>query len=326
MFYQPFLVKTDNNQLTYIMMTPNLDATGHQWVSALAQFNFELEYQKGCDNTVVDVLSQVTTRLNLDTVRSILDRVALGSVHWAEVHNPTVVKGDCHLQQELCVAAGCVLVQMHVTKWAKAQKEDPMLSTVLDWLKAQKKTDLKALVAEHASSKEGQLILWNQQNFTIHQGARCLRSMPKGETKDLLLFIVTKAHHVTTLNGYHRDVGHQGHHSALSLLKEHFWWLGMANQMQQSITSCMLCLQLHGNLSKVPLHPMVATAPMDLLHVDFTSIEMTLELNRLPKVANVLVFQNHFMKYVMAYVTPNQTAKTVTKLHLNLWGPSQAPE
>ena len=27
--YQPFLVKTDNNPLTYIMTTPYLDATGH---------------------------------------------------------------------------------------------------------------------------------------------------------------------------------------------------------------------------------------------------------------------------------------------------------
>ena len=55
--YQPFLVKTDNNPLTYIMMTLNLNATSHQWVGALAQFNFELEYQKGHDNTLVDVLS-----------------------------------------------------------------------------------------------------------------------------------------------------------------------------------------------------------------------------------------------------------------------------
>ena len=39
------------------MMTPNLNATGHQWVRALAHFNFEMEYQKGCDNTVADVLS-----------------------------------------------------------------------------------------------------------------------------------------------------------------------------------------------------------------------------------------------------------------------------
>ena len=46
LLYQPFLVKTDNNPLTYIMTTPNLDATGHQWVGALAKFNFQLEYQK----------------------------------------------------------------------------------------------------------------------------------------------------------------------------------------------------------------------------------------------------------------------------------------
>ena len=29
LLYQPFLVKTDNNPLTYIMTTPNLNATGH---------------------------------------------------------------------------------------------------------------------------------------------------------------------------------------------------------------------------------------------------------------------------------------------------------
>ena len=53
---------------------------------------------------------------------------------------------------------------------------------------------------------------------------------------------------------------------------------------------------------------------MDLMHIDFTSIEMTMELNRLPKVVNVLVFQDHFMKHIMAYMTPNQTVKTVTKI------------
>ena len=29
LLYQPFLVRADNNPLTYIMTTPNLDATGH---------------------------------------------------------------------------------------------------------------------------------------------------------------------------------------------------------------------------------------------------------------------------------------------------------
>ena len=94
---------------------------------------------------------------------------------------------------------------------------------------------------------------------------------------------------------------------------------------------CMHCLQHEGGLSKAPLHPIMATTPLDLLHVDFTSIETTLELNKSPKVTNILVFQDHFTNHVLAYVTPNQTAKTihqvpVSGLHLDLWGPGQAPE
>ena len=55
----------------------------------------------------------------------------------------------------------------------------------------------------------------------------------------------------------------------------------------------------------------MATVPLDLLHKDFTSIEMTMELNKLPRVINILVFQDYFTKHVLAYVTPDQTAKTV---------------
>ena len=92
--YQPFLVKTDNYPLTYIMMTPNLDAMGHQRVSSLAQCNFELEYQKGCDNMVADALSWVPSQMDPDTVRSILDWVTLGTVHRTTVHDPTIIKGN----------------------------------------------------------------------------------------------------------------------------------------------------------------------------------------------------------------------------------------
>ena len=63
-----------------------------------------------------------------------------------------------------------------------------------------------------------------------------------------------------------------------------------------------------------PLYtPIMATAPLGLLHVDFTSIETTMEPNQSPRVTNVLVFQDHFMKHILAYVTPDQTAKTVAK-------------
>ena len=57
--YALFMVKTDNNPLTYILTTPNLDAMGHHWVGALASFEFELEYQKGSENGAGDALSHI---------------------------------------------------------------------------------------------------------------------------------------------------------------------------------------------------------------------------------------------------------------------------
>ena len=45
--YAPFIVRTDNNPLTYVLTTPNLDATEHNWVGVLAYYEFALEYQKG---------------------------------------------------------------------------------------------------------------------------------------------------------------------------------------------------------------------------------------------------------------------------------------
>ena len=61
------------------------------------------------------------------------------------------------MEQEVHVTAGHALVETHVTDWAEAQREDPLLSIVLDWLKAKKQTDLKVFLTEHASSEEGKL-------------------------------------------------------------------------------------------------------------------------------------------------------------------------
>ena len=38
-----------------------------------------------------------------------------------------------------------------------------------------------------------------------------------------------------------------------------------------------------------------------------------MELDQSPRVANIFIFQDHFTKHVLAYVTPYQTAKTIGK-------------
>ena len=70
------------------------------------RFNFQLEFQKGWDNTVADALSQITTHLSPKAVQSILNVVTLGMAHRAEGYDPTVVEGDHNIEREVCVATG----------------------------------------------------------------------------------------------------------------------------------------------------------------------------------------------------------------------------
>ena len=201
------------------MTTPNLDTTGHRWASALAKYDFWLEYQKGWDNAVADTLSQVTTRLEPEAVQAIFDGATMGTSQRAERESPDVIKGEQQLEQEEWVATGWVLVEMHVTNWAAALKEDPELDAVLQWLGSRKKADLRTLLRECIMSEEGQMVWRNCQNFTSLWGTLYFHSTPKGENEDLLLFIVPKVHQTATLNGCHQDAGHQGCDHTLSCYK-----------------------------------------------------------------------------------------------------------
>ena len=114
---------------------------------------------------MADALSQITTCLGLEAMQSILDEVTLGAAHRAKGCDPAVVEGDHNIEKQVCVAAGWVLVEMHVTNWPEAQREDPVLNAVLNSLEAQKKTDLNTLLGEHASSEGGWLVWWELSEF-----------------------------------------------------------------------------------------------------------------------------------------------------------------
>ena len=70
-----FMVRMDNNPLTYIFSTANLDTAGQRWVAHLTSYNFAIEYQKGKDNTVADFLSHMDDRLTEGEVQDYLSKI-----------------------------------------------------------------------------------------------------------------------------------------------------------------------------------------------------------------------------------------------------------
>ena len=147
LLWKPFVVKTDNNLLTYIMTTPNLDSAQHYWVESLG-FTLSIEYQKGRDNVATDALSHITSKLVTVTVKSILDGVTMGMSKRADTHHPAVAHADeeinYQVQETVILArAAQVHVDLHVTNWVTTQQEDLILKTVIEWVSNQKLHDLK---------------------------------------------------------------------------------------------------------------------------------------------------------------------------------------
>ena len=137
--YQPFHIRTNNNPLTYVMMTPNLDAIGHRWVVAMAGYNFEIEYICGSDNKVADALSHMGGHLDMDDVKELLDQGAIKellshAVHYgvprAETDNPRVtqehekVEGEIIIQAQMLAETKKNYQNLADSQWVVAQRGD----------------------------------------------------------------------------------------------------------------------------------------------------------------------------------------------------------
>ena len=93
------------------------------------------------------------------------------------------------------------------------------------------------------------------------------------------------------------------------------------NTMENMVTEPPLPQEdasLDGSLFRAPLCPAQTYSPLELVHVDFTSIEMTREPNKCRSIENVLVLTDHFTGYAMAFITKDQKAKAVTHIPYDL--------
>ena len=85
-------------------------------------------------------------------------------------------------------------------------------------------------------------------------------------------------------------------------MQECFWWPGMTRDLRNRIKKCSRCRKYEAAPPVVPMKPLSCSGLGELLHVYFTSIEEMVPLKEEPVIRNVLVLQDHFSKYVVAYV------------------------
>ena len=324
-----FIVRTDNNPLTYIFSSANLDAAGQRWVAHLASYNFSLEYQKGKDNTVADFLSRMNERLPDEEVQEYLNQIPHPGVK-AVLDNtitpmeerakqgvrPAPIPQEC--SQEVAVEAKPArLATTNVIDWKQEQKEDPVLYQVAKHLRAPRETFKAAL----------HKVLDKKATATLIKNGLLYRKSWQGQADETVLqFVVPQRHRSATLDGCHQEAAHQGQCRFTALMQECFWWPGMTWDLRNCIKKCGHCRKYEAAPPVVPMKPLACSGPGELLHVDFMSIEETVPLKEDPVIRNVLVLQDHFSKYVVAYVVKDQTARTAAEtLRIGYFGLFGAP-
>ena len=209
-----FVVRTNNNPLTYIFSSANLDAAGQCWVACLASYNFSLEYQKGKDNTVADFLSWMNERLPEEEVQEYLNKIPYPGVkavldnaimpieeHAEQGVRPTPVwQGD--YQEETVGARPTRLAITNVTDWRQKQKEDPVLYQVAKHLRAPCKT-FKAALHKVLDKKATAAYVKVKEQLLIKNGLLYHKTRQGQADKIVFQFIVPQRHWSTALDGCH---------------------------------------------------------------------------------------------------------------------------
>ena len=87
----------------------------------------------------------------------------------------------------------------------------------------------------------------------------------------------------------------------------------MARELKHCVNNCAHCKKFEGALPITKLKKLPCSSPHEILHIDYTSIEETVDLNEKPVIRNVLVMQDHFSKHIVAYIVKDQKAKQLPR-------------
>ena len=221
---------------------------------------------------------------------------------------------DCQevCQEEMVGARLARLATTNVTDWKLEQKENLVLSQLAKHLRAPREM-LKAALHKVLDKKATAAYVKVKEQLLIKNGLLYCKTQQGPADEIMFQFVVPQRHQSATLDGCHQEVAHQGQRRSTTLMQEHFRWPGMTQDLRNHIKKCGHCRKYEAAPPIAPMKPLTCSGPGELLHVDFTSIEETVPLKEEPVIWNMLVLQDHFSKYVVAYVVKDQTACTAAE-------------
>jgi hypothetical protein len=238
-----------------------------------------VSYRPGKFNSDADALSR-KSYLFADSVKAICNSVSLD------------ISAEETLSQSFPLNDALTATGMSDIDWNKEQKEDLTIARVIEILEQGEK-------GRH-ETKQVQRYLRERKKLHIINGILYRNSFLDGE-KVLQLCLPDHFQEILFV-GLHKEVGHPGIEKTVWLARQRVYWPGLEKDIKARIENCERCIR-----SKTPVRPradlcpIISTKPLDILCIDFLSLEKSKG-----GFENILVMTDHFTRYACAVPCKNQ--------------------
>ena len=303
-----FTVYTDNNPLSYLK-SAKLAAAEMRWVSQLAQFNFNIKYRSGRSNANADALSRQTAHAE-ETLPEVTHSTSLQGISDAAPKvNRVSVRSAIAVE---ATPATTTLPGYTPEELARLQSEDPVISRLLVFWKHGAKPDLTQLRRETTATRN---LIRKWDRIREKDGVFYLHSQDPLEGDRTQLILPTKLQPVA-LTALHNQAGHQGQERTLALVRQRFYWPGIAADVERWCKKCERCTVAKAPVPNIrpTMGTLLAEHPLDVLAIDFTLMEKSSDGKE-----NVLVMTDVFSKFSIAVPCRDQKASTIAKVLAKEW-------
>ena len=240
-------------------------------------------------------------KVTATAVQAVQEAVLKGPVSPIEAYS-------CDLHILHAVQGSQQVACMTLEDWHEAQEVDPVLILVITRLQDE-------MLGQGQSKATDPLEVgqyrWECNHLLLKQGILYRWARPRGSEETFLQLVLPAAQREVVLRGCNEEVGHLGLEHMLNLMCDRLFWPHTAAQAQEHIGKCHLCLAFKARQPKALLENIVATHPLELVHLNYLCLEPGKGLDW-----NVLVVTDHFTRYAQVYVIRTQTAQMTAK---TLW-------
>ena len=311
-----FTVRTDHNSLTWLLRFKNIQGMLARWIEELSQFDMVIIHRPGKYHQNADGLSRIPIRENICKnykTEIKLENLPCGGCNFCKRLDQQWAKFETDVNDVVPLA----IRRIHNPSWCfsysldelrNMQLEDPVISTLLDWLENDIDPDQNDLMLHKPALKR----FWrNKSQLFIENGVLYYKWEEINNTRILLMVpdilkdeVLRHCHDIPIS-------GHLGIRKTYKKVKHSFMWYKRYVDTKLYVKTCSSCNR-NKKTNKKPrfnLGQYHASTPLEKVHIDL--------LGPFPTSTNgnnyILSIVDQFTKWIEIFPVKSQTSEETAK-------------